>query len=346
MTDENESPGWAAIDAALKPIYGDAEPKHFGTAIPYSLGGPDPITGISCYPRETPPHWHIVTFGFTELFEKETEDRETSGYGFELTMRVARPPGEKQPPMWALNFLQNMGRYVFGTGNVFGVGHHMPLNSPICLGAETAICSIAFGRDPELGDFSSPNGKARFLQVVGITNDELDLIMEWNTESFLKVFAAGDPWLLTDLKRRSLLEDPAKAAAFRARAAEEGSSMKFSHLDEKSRFLPGPPLVWEIGAFWMNSVLRGLRGRILYGRTYALEGPERRVRFKPGSSDSVQWKDPELTLQISPDLAKEMLATLQPKRGDYSWKRLPGFVLRVVPTEIKDQQGNVKEIVG
>ena len=346
MADETDSPGWAAIDAALEPLYKGQEPLHFGTAIPYSLGGPDPIHGISAYRRSDPDHWHIVTYGFTELWQKETEDPGTSGYGFELTMRVARAADETQAPMWALNFLQNLGRYVFGTGNVFGIGHHMPLNSPICLGADTAIDCVAFGADPELGEFRSTNGAARFIQVVGITTGELDLIMEWNTVSFLKEVASADPLLLTDLKRRSLLSDAVRAASLRARAAEEGSSMGFSHLNDQGRFHEGPPVVWEVGAFWVNSILRGLRGRILHGRPYSMEAPDRRVEFRPEASDGAALNGTELMLRLSPAVAKEMLGTLRPARGDYRWPSLPGFVIRVVPTEIKDKDGKVAEVVG
>src|SRR5277367_4602912 len=70
-----ESPGWAAIDAALWPIYGELEPYHVGTVIPYALGGPDPIHGISAYKNAgSSPHWHFVTYGFSELWAKESTD--------------------------------------------------------------------------------------------------------------------------------------------------------------------------------------------------------------------------------------------------------------------------------
>ena len=105
-----ESPGWAAIDAALWPIYGDLEPYHVGTVIPYALGGPDPIHGISVYKNAGPsPHWHFVTYGFSELWAKESTDADVSGYGFELTFRPTCLAADEKPPNWALNFLQNLG---------------------------------------------------------------------------------------------------------------------------------------------------------------------------------------------------------------------------------------------
>ena len=120
---ENPAPGWNAITGALSRLYPDQEPRHFGTLISYRLGGPDPLDGLSAWKRLEPvPHWHIVTYGFSELYEKENGDPETSGYGFELTFRLTCDPAEEEPPSWALNFLQNLARYVFETGNVFRDG--------------------------------------------------------------------------------------------------------------------------------------------------------------------------------------------------------------------------------
>src|SRR5262249_40790559 len=135
---ESDAPGWDAIDAALRPIYGDIEPYHVGTVVSYMLGGPDPIHGISAYKNLDPvPYWHFITYGFTELWAKETNDPDVSGYGFELTFRLTCKAKDKKPPNWAFSFLQNLGRYVFETGNTFGPGHTLPLNGPIEQGADT-----------------------------------------------------------------------------------------------------------------------------------------------------------------------------------------------------------------
>jgi len=50
MADESDNaPCWDAIDAALQPHHGNRDPYHLGTVLPYALGGPDPIHGISAY---------------------------------------------------------------------------------------------------------------------------------------------------------------------------------------------------------------------------------------------------------------------------------------------------------
>lgn len=46
--------GWDAISAVFDAAYPGQEPQHWGTLIPFSMGGPDPLTGVSAY-RATSP---------------------------------------------------------------------------------------------------------------------------------------------------------------------------------------------------------------------------------------------------------------------------------------------------
>ena len=111
------------------------------------IGGKDPLQGISAYKNLEPlPHFHYVTYGFSELYEKESEDAKLSGFGFELTFRLACGAGDEDPPVWALNFLQNIARYVFSSGNRLAEHHHIDLNGPIALAEETEIRYIALAR--------------------------------------------------------------------------------------------------------------------------------------------------------------------------------------------------------
>ena len=43
--DEVVTLGWDAIDGALKPIYGDQEPKYLARLSKYFMGGPYPLDG-------------------------------------------------------------------------------------------------------------------------------------------------------------------------------------------------------------------------------------------------------------------------------------------------------------
>ena len=84
-----EQGGFDAISEKLHALYPGQEGRFYGTVIPYFLGGNDPLDGVEVWKSEEGiPHWHYVTYGFTELYQKECEDPEVSGFGFELTFRL------------------------------------------------------------------------------------------------------------------------------------------------------------------------------------------------------------------------------------------------------------------
>lgn len=234
--DDTDTPGWDAINAALTPLYAGQEPRHYGTALPYTLGGQDPLDGISVYWADAPvPHWHYITYGFSELYAKESSDATASGYGFELTFRLAADVGENAgstPPVWPMNLLQNLARYVFGSGNVFEDGHHLNANGPIALETNTRLCHLAFVADPQLPARDTANGHLQFLQLVGLTDEEMEAVKRWSTRGVLQALQPAMPLWISDLHRGNLLEDPTLAAQVQAGSEREGSSTgMFVHRD-------------------------------------------------------------------------------------------------------------------
>lgn len=97
------------------------------------LGGPDPLDYISmyCNPGDpslrVPEHWHYISFGISDLHgdgrvhEVLSGDRcgKPSGFGFELTFRLKREPGELFPPTWPAGLMQALAKYIFGSGRFF-----------------------------------------------------------------------------------------------------------------------------------------------------------------------------------------------------------------------------------
>jgi hypothetical protein len=181
------------------------------------------VAGISVYSLEAPRHWHLVTYGLSELDEKVTNDASVSGWGFELTFRLARTDDER--PDWAINLLANLAAYVFAGEHPFAAGHHVDLRGPIRLGDPTLITAAAIAVDPGLGSLSGPYGAVEFLQVVGLTADELELCRAWRTGAVMDLLAESDPLLVTRLERPSLLDDPALRERAEAGVAAEGSSL-------------------------------------------------------------------------------------------------------------------------
>jgi hypothetical protein len=341
----DDAPGWDAIDAALWPLYGDREPYHVGTVIPYALGGPDPIHGISAYQNAQPvPHWHFVTYGFSELWAKESTNPEVSGFGFELTFRLACKARQKKPPIWAWNFLQNLGRYVFETVNAFGVGHTLPLNGPIKQGSSTLIQATSFINDPQLRPMATPNGRVEFLQVVGLTMDELEAISSWNAAAFLELRRRHDPLLLTDLSRASWLADAAFAAAVARRSRQEGSSCGWLELvlecDTKSH-----PVYVRVQSIAVDSLKRRLLGRLPYGRELTLNGKEATVVFKPGKQSRLKVIEGAVHITLRPEQGAKLAESLQAHAGLYPVPGVKEVVLQVLRTEITDRDGKVVDVV-
>jgi hypothetical protein len=344
-TGNTDAPGWDAIDAALLPIYGDREPYHVGTVIPYASGGPDPIHGISAYRNDEPvPHWQFVTYGFSELWAKKTSDSEVSGFGFELTFRPTRQARDKKPPNWAINFLQNLGRYVFETGNGFGVGHTLPLNGPIELGSPTLIHAVSFFHDPKLPPIDTPNGRVEFLQVVGLTVDELEAISSWNAAAFLTLRSRDDSLLLTDLARASWMGDPKFAAEVARRSKKDGSSCGwlslFLECDTKS-----DPLSVRVQSIAVECLRRRLQSRLPFGRELILNGEGATVVFKPGKQSRLVLVEEAVTITLREDHLAKFTASLQARAGFYPVPGLNKVVLQVLRTEITDEEGKVVDVV-
>jgi suppressor of fused len=357
MTDEatDSSPGWEAIDASLRPLYGDREPKHFGTIIKWMMGGPDPLDGTSAYKRtDGTCHWHFISYGLTELYSKESEDPAVSGYGFELTFRLACSPDEEMPPSWAMSLMQNLARYVFKTGNTFAAGHHMTLNGPIALGTSTELSAVLFVADPELPATNTPHGQISFLQIVGLTADEWEAVQLWSGTGFAAVLAKRFPLLVTDLARESILKDPESARTVAERTALEGSSMgelfvSTGKWTQKGLFSRSTRITMD--AMSTDSFIKQLRGRLLHKQPLIVIGKggkaENVVAFRPAEEASVGVdKDGFLVVTLPTAAAAELSQALRPERGLYRCASLKDFEIEVVPTEIKDQAGKVIRVVG
>ncbi len=202
---DEDALGLDAINRREKEIYGDQEPIHLATIVPYELGGEDPLWAVDCFKSEKQlKHFHYVTLGFTNLFynEQYAED-EINGFGFELTFRHLPVQGDPDKPIWPANLLQNIAKYVFNTKNVFDDCHYMSANGPIRLDSDTNITAMIFFTDPEMKELATPHGHIKFLQIFGITSTEyLDLKeKKYSAKELLDKHRETNPLLITDLER-------------------------------------------------------------------------------------------------------------------------------------------------
>lgn len=207
---EDNAVGWDCIDQALKKVYGDTEPRHYGPlcGIHYAIGGEDPIDGVSIYDSDKQqPHLHIVSYGMSELYyNEESSGNEFSKWGFEFSFRLKPFSEDKGDPGWALHMMNNLARYVYSSQKWFEENHFIAANGPIRLNTDTAICGFVFALDPELGRIDTPHGEVAFLQLVGITDQELQRLKESPTTDTVAALIAelkkDNPMLITDLDRK------------------------------------------------------------------------------------------------------------------------------------------------
>nr|WP_237534844.1 suppressor of fused domain protein [Streptomyces sp. SID3343] len=180
----------AALYPGIAPVYQAYSP---------GLGLGSGLQGCSAYPVRG--FWHYVSYGLTELWVKRADSNpDWSGWGYEFTMRVARPDVYAPPPQWPYTLLERLARVVHGKGLILGAGHRMDVGEPITGGTPpTTLTALAFAADPLLPTRRTEHGNVEFLQIVGITRADLAEMHDTSTAYVLAArAAAGDPLWITD----------------------------------------------------------------------------------------------------------------------------------------------------
>ena len=200
---DDEAPGWDAIEKEFLRVYpGQTNPKHYGTLIKWIFGGNDPLDGISIY--DGGDYWHFVSFGLTELYDKQSPHKEISGFGYELTFKLKKDRYENEEGELKnmCGILQTIARLVINgedfcpdefiyTGQTAGMDAGQKSNI-------TGFITIA---DPTVNSIDTPNGKVEFLELIGMTDAELKTLS--NIESVRNIYSElGSD--VTDYNRKSL----------------------------------------------------------------------------------------------------------------------------------------------
>lgn len=168
--------GWDAITEACEKIYPTQKnPKHYGTLINWTFGGNDPLDGISIY--DGGEYWHFVTYGLSELYDKETEDKDISGYGMEFTFKLKKDNYENEEGeiKCICGILQAIARITFTKGEIFKpfeylyTGQTQGIDSKM----QSNITGFITIPDKEIKPIETPNGKVEFVEFIGVTNKEL-----------------------------------------------------------------------------------------------------------------------------------------------------------------------------
>lgn len=168
--------GWDAITEACEKVYPmQKEPRHYGTLIRWRIGGNDPLDGISIY--DGGDYYHFVTYGLSELYEKETDNKEVSGYGMEFTFKLRKEnyENEEQELKNICGILQSIARITFTRGEIFKSYEYIYTGQTDGIDAQrkSNITGFITIPDKNISSINTPNGKVDFVEFIGVTNEEL-----------------------------------------------------------------------------------------------------------------------------------------------------------------------------
>jgi suppressor of fused-like protein len=313
-------PGAVALDAhldrAIGPVVRRWRPRDGDR--PPEQNPLDQIAG-----RREGDHWHLATYGLTEIDAKESADPTVSGWGFELGIRVECGTDAERPPDWAADLLTTLAVYVWTSRHPFAAGHHLALGGPIRLDATTELTAAVVVADPVVTPFDSPFGAAELLHLVGVTADELEWCRSWSTEGVVGLLARPDPLLVTRLGRGSVLADPGVRAEAEERARADGASLVELRVGtlEVERHL-GRATVVRMGAGTATALGPALRRELVAdGASFRVIGDEATVTFAAGGRPGARAGGDGLRIELPLAAVADIAALFD---GHTGWGRAPG----------------------
>jgi len=204
--EELNTSGWDAITAEFERVYpGQTKPLHYGTILSWELGGNDPLRGISIY--DGGDFWHFVSYGLTELYEKETEDKEWSGFGFELTFKLKKdcfdPDDLEDELACVCGIMQSIARITFKNGDIFQNNEYIYTGQTTGIDAKqkSALTGFICINDPTVNTLETPNGRVEFIELIGMTDAELKTLGSHDSVAEIYARLGSD---ITDYKRKPL----------------------------------------------------------------------------------------------------------------------------------------------
>lgn len=174
--DEEKTIGWDAITEAFENVYpGQTNPKHYGTLIKWRFGGNDPLDGISVY--DGGDYWHFVTYGLSEIYDKETDDPVVSGYGMEFTLKLKKGSydNEEDEIRCICGILQSIARITFRSGELFKAYEYIYSGQTTGMDSrqKSKLTGFITVSDTKVAGIDTPNGRVDFVELIGVTNEEL-----------------------------------------------------------------------------------------------------------------------------------------------------------------------------
>ncbi|MEM9188595.1 MAG: suppressor of fused domain protein [Myxococcota bacterium] len=314
-----------AIDQAFRAHYDVAEPREWKPLLAYADGGPDPLSAVRCYGGDD--RWHYVGSGLSALGDEQGR----SGWGFEVTFKLPRGPGESQPPGWPAALLQDLARYVEGSGDVLAVGDLLDLGRSVDGSADGRLTGLLFSDDPELSSVGAGEERRRLVQAIAVTPDELEAAKDWSCDGVLRLLAEAYPEWVFPMDRESLRTDPNGERAIQAGMITDGSARGTAPAETLSCRELRAGLEIEIALEDVHELRRATRGRLPFGRPFELRSAEQVLQLWPvGRQFASEAELGVCRVELDADQTEALRRGLLPEPGRYAFDEVPGLQFVVV----------------
>ena len=180
--------GIDAIENEVKrihPLWENA--RYYTPKTAWESGGTEPLEQISIHKEED--YFHFITYGLTELHDKESKDQTKSGFGTELTLKLKRgeyknQSEERKELLYIALLLQKFAKYIIQENSIVKPyedtylvkGSSLRKSIGIDIAGTSNIVAFITVPDKDLQSLDTPYGRVDFIALIGITKKELQAI--------------------------------------------------------------------------------------------------------------------------------------------------------------------------
>ena len=168
--------GMDAIDKEVNRVYpNESLYTNYVPMIRWDLGGPDPLDRVTIH--DGGDYYKYVTYGLTELYDKESEDQTKSGFGMEFTFKLKKDAykDEEGELKNVIGVLQTLAKGTIVDGEIFKPYEFVYTSQTEVMDTEqkSNISGFIIVPDKELQSLVTPYGRVDFLAFIGVTKEEL-----------------------------------------------------------------------------------------------------------------------------------------------------------------------------
>jgi hypothetical protein len=190
---EGETNGWAALQAAATEVVGA------GPAAVVMLDGDGGVPALdACEVFDAGDHWLYVSFGLCDLFEpRQLLAPGISGWGYEMTFRLARRSDEETFPSWPVVLLERLAELTVRESRTLVPGDTIDPGGPIDGLPGGTLAGLLVAADPRLPPVHSDAGTVELRTLVGVSADRLQAAQGGQGHEVVRAIQVENPLLVT-----------------------------------------------------------------------------------------------------------------------------------------------------